>query len=370
MKIVAKRKPLADAFATAATFASRNNVKPILQNVKIEASGDVMLLATDLEIGCRIGCTEVEVKKPGSAMLPIDRIGGLLKESTDDEIEIDATKDHVIAKTDRGEFNMPSELVGDFPDVAKFDHDAPHLEVASEAFRAGLSLVAFATDDESSRMALGCVKLDYEDSTLFMLATDGRRMARFQVPCSNAGDHDTSVNVVIRDSQMLRLARSVAGDGNLKIHIRENDCLFSCGGNEFYARLTAGAFPLWRDLPWKTNGDLFTAHCGPILTGIRQAALMLGKAKDSGRGLDFKLSDGTMRISANVADRGKSDVEVPVQYSGKPVTATLDSLYLSQWLTAVGPEATLEIDPSNGKERILLRAFEGTAQYVLMPMGK
>lgn len=370
MKLICNRSKMAEAFNKAATFAARNDVKPILQMVKIEASDKVTLLASDLEIGCRIGVDGVEVVKPGCAMLPIDRIGGLLKESTDDTIQIELTKTKLTAKTSRGEFAMPINDPEEFPGVAEFDHTAPHFEVSPDSFRSGLKLVALATESEESRYALGSVMIDHDESSMYLIATDGRRMARFEFPCSNIGEHVPQSQVLIRDAQLVRLSRAMSGDGNLKIHARANDCLFWIGNCEFYARMTEGRYPRWRDLPWKATDDIFTTLCGPLTATLRQAGLMLGRDRDAQRGIDLTFTEGLLKIKADAPERGVSEVEMPVAYSGKPTVATLDCDYLGEWLSAVGPETTIEVDPSNGKERILLRAFDGAAQYVLMPLDR
>src|SRR5437899_2337766 len=55
MKLICDREQLLSAFQTAAAVAPSRSPKPVLQNVKIEAAKEgVMLLATDLEVGIRI----------------------------------------------------------------------------------------------------------------------------------------------------------------------------------------------------------------------------------------------------------------------------------------------------------------------------
>ena len=54
MKISCDREQLLQAFQTAAAVAPARSPKPILQNVKLEATKEgVILMATDLEVGIR-----------------------------------------------------------------------------------------------------------------------------------------------------------------------------------------------------------------------------------------------------------------------------------------------------------------------------
>ena len=55
MRISCNREQLAAAFQLAASVAQQRSPKEVLQNVKIDATGDrVTLMATDMETGIRI----------------------------------------------------------------------------------------------------------------------------------------------------------------------------------------------------------------------------------------------------------------------------------------------------------------------------
>ena len=81
MKVVCDREKLLGAFQTVAAIAPARSPKPILQNVKIDATSDrVTLTATDLEIGIRHVVEGVEVQTPGAALLSVARFGSSLGE--------------------------------------------------------------------------------------------------------------------------------------------------------------------------------------------------------------------------------------------------------------------------------------------------
>ena len=81
MKIICNREQLLGSFQTAATIAPARSPKPILQNIKLEARKDrTILMATDMELGIRINVADVEVETEGAAILPVARVGSLLRE--------------------------------------------------------------------------------------------------------------------------------------------------------------------------------------------------------------------------------------------------------------------------------------------------
>ena len=89
MKISCDREQLLQAFQTVASVAPSRSPKPILQNVKLEVTGDAAtLLATDLEVGIRHQVSGVDIQVPGTAVLSVARFGSILRESNDQTLHI------------------------------------------------------------------------------------------------------------------------------------------------------------------------------------------------------------------------------------------------------------------------------------------
>lgn len=71
MKIRCPKEPFLAALQAAAAVVPSRSPKPILTNVKVEANRDeVVLSATDLEVGIRVAVEGVEVVAPGAVLLP------------------------------------------------------------------------------------------------------------------------------------------------------------------------------------------------------------------------------------------------------------------------------------------------------------
>ena len=157
MKIRCNRESLLSAFQTAAAVAPSRSPKPILQNVKIEVGDEgAILLATDLEIGIRIEVEGVEIETAGAAILPLGRFGPILRESSDVSLTIETDDQGTLVQGERSRFKLPAQNPEEFPAIAQFDVDKFH-EVPSRLLKEGIRRTIFATDNESSRYALGGV---------------------------------------------------------------------------------------------------------------------------------------------------------------------------------------------------------------------
>src|SRR5207248_2085767 len=94
MKIVCHREGLLSACQLASAAVAARDIKPILKNLKAVVSEDrCTLMATDLELGIRLDVRGIKVEDAGEALLPTSRLISILRESTDEELIIEAGPD-------------------------------------------------------------------------------------------------------------------------------------------------------------------------------------------------------------------------------------------------------------------------------------
>src|SRR5690606_20841836 len=140
--------------------------KPILQNVKIEASPErTILMATDLEVGIRVEVPLVEVEVAGAALLSLQRFGPSLRESSGENLRIEFDGKGTVVRGERSVFKLSAENPAEFPQVADFNEEKYH-ELPARLLRELVRRTAFATDNESSRYALGGVLLELEEDRI------------------------------------------------------------------------------------------------------------------------------------------------------------------------------------------------------------
>src|SRR5437868_8859247 len=135
MKIVCHREGLLSACQLASAAVAARDVKPILKNLKAVVADDrCTLMATDLELGIRLEVRGIKVEEPGEALLPTSRLINILRESTDEEMTIEAGPDKCMVRGNTNEFEMPGEDASAFPDVPAFAEEKYH-EIAAGVLR-------------------------------------------------------------------------------------------------------------------------------------------------------------------------------------------------------------------------------------------
>lgn len=369
MKIVANREKLLQAFAAVAPAAPARSPKAILQNVKLDVTGDgATLMATDLEQGIRYAVDGVEVEAPGVVLLRTDKFGSILRESTDETFRIESDGQTTTFKGERSKFNLPVANPGEYPPVASFD-ESSYFDIPARLLKELIRRTLYATDNESSRYALGGVKLESDGQNITAIGTDGRRLAKMEGPINKVGDPTSFGEATIVPSKAMSfIERTVSDDdGEVQVAVRQNEVLVKTPRATLYTRLLEGRFPGWRDVfPQRSGSSKIELPVGPFAAAVRQAAIV---TSDESRGVNFTFGDGTLTLAGKTADVGQSHVEMPIGYSGESITITLDPRFVSDFLKVLDSEKTCTLDLVDGDSAAVFTTDDGYG-YVVMPLAR
>jgi len=369
MKITLEREKFHAVFQTAAAVAPTRSPKPILQNVKLEVAADsATLMATDLEVGIRMAVPGINVETPGVAVLPIARFGPILRECTDEKLSLESDPQGTLVRGDRSEWKLPGENPDEFPNVTSFAEEKFH-ELAARLFREVIRRTAFATDNESSRYALGGVLLELDGEKITAVGTDGRRLAKMEGPAHQVGGHQTAQQTTIVPTRAMNLLERaiIDSDGEVQISARANDILIRSPRFTIYSRLVEGRFPKWRDVfPRRSDVIKTELAVGPLHAAVRQAAIA---TSDESRGIDFNFDDGMLVLSARAADVGQSRVELPISYNGPKLSITLDPRFVADFLRVLDPEKTFTMELKDSDSAAVCTTDDGYG-YVIMPLAR
>jgi len=369
MKAKCEREKFLHAFQTAASVAPTRSPKAILQNVKLEVSTEqATLTGTDLEVGIRIDVPGFIVEAPGSLVLPIGRFGSILRESSDEMLDLQSDGGKTTVRGRQSEFHLPSENPDEFPAVATFEEEKYH-ELPARFFREIVRRTVFATDNESSRYALGGVLIELSPAGIIAVATDGRRLARQEGPAKSVGGHESGDTMTIIPTGAMKLIERALGDSeeNIQLAARENDVLIKSGRTTIYSRLVEGRYPKWRDVFPRSEGmTKIEMAVGPFHAAVRQAAIV---TSDERRGVDFTFGDGKVVMAGHGAEFGESHVEMPIAYDGVEIAVTLDPRYVSEFLKVLAPERTFVMEVRGPESAAVCRTDDGYG-YVIMPLAR
>lgn len=369
MKIKVHREKFLAAFQIASSLAPSRSPKDVLLNVKIEADDNrVVLMATDLEAGVRLEAEDLEVHAPGKALLSVQRVGNILRESSSEYMTIETTPNSLDILGQHSEFHLPLSNADEFPSVAKFTEES-YFELPSRLFRELVRRTVFATDTESTRYQLGGVLFEIEGDTITAVATDGRRLACMKGQGTSVNNYQpSSASTIVPTKTLQIIERSITDrDETVQIAARSNDILIRTSRCTIFSRLVEGRYPNWRMVVPSSQGRTrIEGKVGDFFSAIRQASIV---ADPESRGVEFTFANGTLVASAKTADVGQSRVEIPISYNSDPIHITMDARFVSDFFKVLEPEKNFFLDVSNNSEPALF-VTEDKYSYVVMPMSR
>jgi DNA polymerase-3 subunit beta len=367
MKVLCHREGLLAAFQLAGGVVPARDLKPVLRNVKAVAQADrCTLLATDLELGIRLDVRGVRVQETGEALLPVGRLLAILRESTDEELSIEASTQSCLVRGQFNEFEMGGEDPADFPDVPAFTGEVYH-ELAAGMLRGMIRRTIFAAATENPRYAVTGVLWELEGEIARLVATDGRRLAVAQGNGTPHGEHDTKGQThVVPTKAMQLLERNLQDpDERVRVSLRPNEALFKTERAMIYSRLVEGRYPPYREVFPKKQTVKIPLGVGPFYTAIRQAAVM---TDDESKKVVFSFAKKKLTLQARGAATGRSKVELPIDYEAKGIDIAFDPKFLTDMLKELKAEDELVLELVDGNSVALFRCGDNYS-YIVMPLS-
>src|SRR5690242_7693280 len=102
-------------------------ITQMLGSVKWTGDGEsCALMPTELVPGMRVDVPGAKVEEGGDAILPASRTIAILRESTDEELRLEADADRCLVRGQLNEYEMASEDPANFPDVPIFGEEKYH----------------------------------------------------------------------------------------------------------------------------------------------------------------------------------------------------------------------------------------------------
>lgn len=367
MKIKCNREGLLTAFQVVVSVAPARSPKPILRNVKLSVSGtsDAVLAATDLELGIRYKVSGVTVDEEGDVVLPSSELAAILRELSDETITLERRENGVRVSAASSRFDLSAEDPLQFPEVPDFG-ESPVATIRAEAFAQMIRRTVFAVASENSRYALHSVLIELTSEQANLVATDGKRLAFMPGPVNLLADPPKENSLI--PPKALQLVSKVLQDPSeeLQIALRSNEVLFRTGKVTIYSRLVEGRFPRYQDVFPAEAKIRIPLPAGALLGVVRQAKIV---TSDESRAVDFRFENGVLTLESQAADRGESEIRMPVGYDGDPITVVYDPGLLIDALRVIEPEEEITLELVDSKRASVFRTRDKYA-YIVMPLTR
>jgi DNA polymerase III subunit beta len=361
----ATQNQLLSVLQSVAGIVERKHTLPILANVLLQKSGDVLQLTTsDLDVQIRttaaVGGEPLDVSTTVNIKKLIDILKTMPPEQT---VSLEDKDDRLLLKGGKSKFTLHSLPAKDFPLVQESAQFGPVFSVPQKTLKTLLDQVTFAMAVHDIRFYLNAILFVAEGNQLSLVATDGHRLAY------TAATLDVEVpkqEVIIPRKTVIELQRLLSdAEGAIDMQFANNQAKFRFGNMEFVSKLVEGKFPDYNRVIPKNHYNTVVLGRQAFLSTLQRAAIL---TSDKFKAVRLNLDPGSLRVTSNNTEQEEAVDELDIDYAGDSIEIGFNVTYLTDVLSNMTQDM-VKLELSDGASSALFTIPDNTSfKYVIMPM--
>ncbi len=350
MRFTIAREKLQDGLSAVIATVPAKTTLPVLSNILLETSErGIRLSGTDLDMAVSTEVT-ADVESQGAITVPAKKLAEIVRELPSAPVKISAVGEQKITlECGRSRFRLlglPRDEFPTFP-VVRFSES---WRIKSGELQKLIAHTAFAVSTEESRPILNGVLWELRGDRMRMVATNGHRLAKIDVPV--AGQNGHSEDLIIPPKALEQLRRLFPAEEDLEIARGENHLGFRSPLTAVYTRLIEGPYPPYEQVIPRDNDRIALADRNALSQALKRMSVV---ASDQTHRIRMSFNAGMAKFSVQTPDLGEAQDELPVTYEGDALDIGFNASYLLEImrnmptdevrLTFKAPERAATVEP-------------------------
>jgi DNA polymerase-3 subunit beta len=365
MQFEVAKQLLLKAISNVNGAVEKKNTIPVLQNIKIEAKDDkVILLATDMDI-LVTSTFESDMKKSGTTTVPAQMFFDIVRKIPDgSSIMISQESPSILQiKSGKSKYSLPCIDASEFPNLSEGEL-GEEVEIEADKLSKMIDKTRFAISNDETRYYLNGLYLQAmkKDSgfELRTVATDGHRMAlSFLV-----ADLKTPFGVILPKKSVAEIRRIIDGSKTVKISVSRVKIKVTTDQTTIVSKLIDGEFPDYDKVLPKNNTQIALINRKNFFDCVDRVSTV---ATDKHRSIKLVIENGKMNLQVNTNDGSFAYEELDVNYSGDRIETGFNSRYLLDIIGQIDKEE-LMMRFRDGGSPALIEAKDMNSVFVIMPV--
>ena len=370
MKVTVERAELLKSLSHMHRVVERRNTIPILANVLIRAEkSSLQLKATDLDLEV-IESIAAEVSPGGATTVPAHMFYEIVRKLPEgSQVVLEATGDRAVLaiRAGRSRFTLQTLPESDFPDLAAGDM-THKFKLAAADLKRLIDKTQFAISTEETRYYLNGIYLHTagtgKSAKLRAVATDGHRLAQFELPLPNGAA--SMPGVIIPRKTVGEVQRLIEdSEAEIGIQLSQAKIRFNVGDVVLTSKLIDGTFPDYARVIPANNDKSLVVDKKDFEAAVDRVSTV---SSERGRAVKLSLTGGRLVLSVTNPDSGSATEELEVEYAADPIDIGFNSRYLLDIAAQLDGDVALLKLADPGSPTLIQDKDAKGALYVLMPM--
>jgi DNA polymerase-3 subunit beta len=184
-----------------------------------------------------------------------------------------------------------------------------------------------------------------------MVATNGHRLARMDLPSSGVG---TGGDLIIPPKALEQVRRLFPAEEDLEIAQGDNHLGFRSPFTSVFTRLIEGPYPNYEQVIPRDNDRIAVSDKVALISALKRMSVI---ASDQTHRIRLSFNAGLLRFSVQTPDLGEAQDELSIRFTGDPIDIGFNANYLLEILryiptdevrvTLKAPERAATVEPED-----------------------
>jgi DNA polymerase-3 subunit beta len=338
LKVRLVREDFAEAVAWVARILPTRPTVPVLSGVLLTGSDDGLTISGyDYEVSAEVRVA-AEIASPGSVLVSGRLLSDITRALPAKPVDVTVEGTRVSLSCGSARFSLPTMAVEDYPTLPSLPEETG--VVASDLFSQAIGQVAVAAGRDDTLPMLTGIRVEISGEKVVMAATDRFRLAVRELTWSTASA-DIEAAVLVPAKTLSEAAKASSSGNDVQLSLGSGAAVGKDGllgirsaGKQTTSRLLDAEFPKFRQLLPAEHTAVATIAVAELTEAIKRVALVA----DRGAQVRMEFDSDVLRLSAGADDVGRAEEDLPVEFSGEPLTIAFNPTYLTDGLASLHSE--------------------------------
>ncbi len=362
MKVICQGNELSDALSKVVKALPVKRTNPILDGIKITASGETLtLFATDTELAIekRINA---QVLIEGEIVVPGKLFADYAKKIEEEEVELDGTNAaKLVIRYLDSELQIKAMSVDEYPEFKQVNTETSFV-IIKKQLKDIIGKVIFNVSVDEARPSLRGVCLNVKDEEVEAVATDGYRLALTRAVIRNNG---VIKKIVVPAKSMNELCRLLDDDDEtVTVYVEDNYLMVDLFHTKIVTRLISEEFLNYEKIIPNNFTTQVTIDKKLCENAIERVSLI--NRIDKKAYVKMEIKEEYILLNAH-SDDGEINEKIAIALQGKDLTIGFNAKYLTDCMHAIeSPMITLNFTTSTAPG--IIKGEDNRWLYLILPL--